>query len=86
MQHKEIKSILIGVDVDTGERDYSAIAITIKAIREDECKVQFDKFSSRLDSIVCKAACEKLTREQILQLLIGESEHFSNLAAELDHV
>ncbi|EFB71515.1 hypothetical protein PROVRUST_07255 [Providencia rustigianii DSM 4541] len=86
MRNKEIKPILIGVDIATRERDYSAIAISIKAIREDERKVQLDKFSTRLDSIVCKATREKLTREQILELLAGESVHLSNLAAELDHV
>lgn len=43
-------------------------------------------FSSRLDAIACKAIKEKMAYDQIHQLLIGESEHFSNLAAELDHV
>ncbi|HGN0867760.1 TPA: DUF2732 family protein [Providencia alcalifaciens] len=86
MRNKEIKPILIGVDIATEERDYSAITISIKAIREDERKVQLDKFSSRLDYIVCKATREKLAREQILELLAGESVHLSNLAAELDHV
>ncbi|WP_230085118.1 DUF2732 family protein [Providencia sp. wls1922] len=86
MRNKEIKPILIGVDIATEERDYSAITISIKAIREDERKVQLDKFSSRLDYIVCKATREKLAREQILELLACESVHLSNLAAELDHV
>lgn len=86
MRNIEQKKILIGVDQATGERDYSAIAISIKAIREDERKVMYDKFSSRLDAIACKFINEKLNDEQIHQLLVGESEHYSNLAAELDHV
>lgn len=86
MKNKEIKPILIGVDTATSEPDYSAVAISIKAIREDERKVMFDKFSSRLEAIACKLINEKLNDEQIHQLLVGESEHYSNLAAELDHV
>ena len=70
----------------TEERDYSSIVISIKAIREDERKVMYDKFSSHLDAIACKLINEKLNDEQIHQLLVGESEHYSNLAAELDHV
>ncbi|EMM9642029.1 DUF2732 family protein [Providencia rettgeri] len=86
MKNVERKKILIGVDLATGECDYSAIAISIKAIREDERKAVYDKFSSRLDAIACKLINEKLNDEQIHQLLVGESEHYSNLAAELDHV
>lgn len=86
MKNIEVKPILIGVDLATGERDYSAVAISIKAIREDERKTLFDKFSSRLDLLACKILKEKMTDEQIHQLLVGESEHFSNLASELDHV
>lgn len=86
MKNIEVKPILIGVDLTTGECDYSAVAISIKAIREDERKTLFDKFSSRLDLLACKILKEKMTDEQIHQLLVGESEHFSNLAAELNHV
>lgn len=86
MKNKEIKPILIGADPATGEHDYSVVAISIKAIREDERKVMFDKFSSHLEAIACKLINEKLNDEQIHQLLVGESEHYSNLAAELDHV
>lgn len=86
MKNIERKNILIGVDLATGECDYSAIVISIKAIREDERKAIYDKFSSRLDAIACKLINEKLNDEQIHQLLVGESEHYSNLAAELDHV
>lgn len=86
MRNIEQKKIKIGLDPATSERDYSVITIKIKAIREDERKIQLDKFSSRLDSIVCKAIREILTREQILELLGSESEHYSNLAAELNHV
>lgn len=86
MKNKEIKPILIGVDTATGKRDYSAAAISITAIREDERKTMYDKFSSRLDALACKLINEKLNDEQIHQLLVGESEHYSNLAAELDHV
>ncbi|QXB06033.1 DUF2732 domain-containing protein [Providencia rettgeri] len=77
---------LIGFDPATKERDYSAVVISIKAIREDERKIMYDKFSSRIDAIACKIINEKLNDEQIHQLLVGESEHYSNLAAELDHV
>lgn len=77
---------LVGFDPATKECDYSAVVISIKAIREDERKVMYDKFSSRLDAIACKLINEKLNDEQIHQLLIGESEHYSNLSAELDHV
>ncbi|WP_238706814.1 DUF2732 family protein [Providencia huaxiensis] len=77
---------LIGFDPATKERDYSAVVISIKAIREDERKIMYDKFSSRFDAIACKIINEKLNDEQIHQLLVGESEHYSNLAAELDHV
>lgn len=86
MKNKEIKPILIGTDPATGEHDYSVVAISIKAIREDERKTMLDKFSSRLDAIACKFINEKLNDEQIHQLLVSESIHFSNLAAELDHV
>nr|ELR5218330.1 DUF2732 family protein [Providencia rettgeri] len=86
MKNKEIKPILIGVDTATGKRDYSTVAISITAIREDERKTMYDKFSSRLDAIACKLINEKLNDEQIHQLLVGESEHYSNMAAELDHV
>ncbi|MEX9946421.1 Protein of uncharacterised function (DUF2732) [Providencia rettgeri] len=86
MKNKEIKPMLIGADPATGEYDYSVVAISIKAIREDERKAMFDKFSSRLEAIACKLINEKLNDEQIHQLLVGESEHYSNLAAELDHV
>lgn len=86
MRNKEIKPILIGADPATGEPDYSAVAISITAIREDERKTMYDKFSSRLDALACKLINEKLNDEQIHQLLVGESEHYSNLAAELDHV
>ncbi|MEQ4653057.1 DUF2732 family protein [Providencia rettgeri] len=86
MKNKEIKPILIGVDTATGKRDYSAVAISIRAIREDERKTMYDKFSSRLDALACKLINEKLNDEQIHQLLVSESEHYSNLAAELDHV
>ncbi|WP_272665093.1 DUF2732 family protein [Providencia sp. PROV174] len=86
MKNKEIKPILIGVDAATGEPDYSAVAISIKAIREDERKTMLDKFSSSLGAIACKIINEKLNDEQIHQLLVGESEHYSNMAAELDHV
>ncbi|MBQ0342292.1 DUF2732 family protein [Providencia rettgeri] len=86
MRNKGIKPILIGVGTATAEPDYSAVVISIKAIREDERKTMLDKFSSRLGSIACKIINEKLNDEQIHQLLVGESEHYSNLAAELDHV
>lgn len=86
MKNKEIKPILIGVDTAISEHDYSAVTISIKAIREDERKTMLDKFSSRLDALACKLINEKLNDEQIHQLLVGESEHYSNLAAELDHV
>ncbi|HHQ2321327.1 TPA: DUF2732 family protein [Providencia rettgeri] len=86
MKNKEIKPILIGVDTAISEHDYSAVAISITAIREDERKTMYDKFSSRLDALACKLINEKLNDEQIHQLLVGESEHYSNLAAELDHV
>lgn len=86
MKNIERKKILIGTDLATGECDYSSIAISIKAIREDERKAMYDKFSSHLDAIACKLINEKLNDEQIHQLLVGESEHYSNLAAELDHV
>lgn len=86
MKNKEIKPILIGVDTASGERDYSAIAISIAAIRADERKTLLDKFSSRLDALACKALKEKMSYEQIHQLLVDESVHLSNMAAELDHV
>lgn len=77
---------LISFDPAAKERNDFAIAISINAIREDERKVMYDKFSSRLNAIACKLINEKLNDEQIHQLLVGESEHYSNLAAELDHV
>ncbi|WP_272673783.1 DUF2732 family protein [Providencia sp. PROV169] len=86
MKNKEIKPIFICADPATGEPDYSAVTISITAIREDERKTMLDKFSSRLEAIACKLINEKLNDEQIHQLLVGESEHYSNLAAELDHV
>ncbi|ATG14912.1 hypothetical protein NVI2019_PEGOAJLN_00848 [Providencia alcalifaciens] len=84
MKNKETKNISIGFGIATNERDFAAM--TISAIRNDERKSLFDMFSSRLDAIACKAIKEKMAYDQIHQLLIGESEHFSNLAAELDHV
>ncbi|MGM0936289.1 MAG: DUF2732 family protein [Pseudomonadota bacterium] len=77
---------LIAFGNPTKERNDFTIAISINAIREDERKTLFDKFSSRLDLLACKILKEKMTDEQIHQLLVGESERFSNLAAELDHV
>lgn len=86
MKNIEKKRMLIGVDAATGDRADFSIAISINAIRADERKVMFDKFSSRLNALACKLINEKLNDEQIHQLLVGESEHYSNLAAELDHV
>ncbi|MGO2307132.1 MAG: DUF2732 family protein [Providencia sp.] len=86
MRNKKIKPILIGVDSASGERDYAAIVISIAAIRADERKILLDKFSSRLDALACKALKEKMSYEQIHQLLVDESVHLSNQAAELDHV
>ncbi|MBQ0269558.1 DUF2732 family protein [Providencia huaxiensis] len=77
---------LIAFGNPTKERNDFTIAISINAIREDERKTMYDKFSSRLDAIACKIINEKLNDEQIHQLLVGESEHYSNLAAELNHV
>lgn len=77
---------LIAFGNPTKERNDLAIAISINAIREDERKTMYDKFSSRLNAIACKIINEKLNDEQIHQLLVGESEHYSNLAADLDYV
>lgn len=84
MKNVEVKQILIG-----GRRvgrTQAQLAIFINSIREDERKTMYDKFSSRLDAIAYKLINEKLNDEQIHQLLVGESEHYSNLAAELNHV
>ena len=86
MKNTEIKPILIGVDIATGERDYSVVVISIKAIREDERKTLLDKFSSRLDSLACKVLKGKISYDEVYQLLTGEAEQISNQAAELNHV
>ncbi|EOG5604244.1 MULTISPECIES: DUF2732 family protein [Providencia] len=86
MKNIEIKPILVGVDLATGERDYSAVAVSIHAIREDERKTLLDKFSSRIDSLACKAVQEKMSYSEVYQLLAGEAERLSNEAAELNHV
>ncbi|MEX9912177.1 DUF2732 family protein [Providencia huaxiensis] len=65
---------------------FTPVAENIKANREDERKSIFDKFSHHLDSIAHKARKEQMTSDEIIQLIHDESEHYSNLAAELDHV
>lgn len=86
MRNIEQKKIMVGVDPASIESpDHSAILI-INRSREDERKVLFSRFSDRLASITNKATREKMTADEIIQLLSGESEHFSNLAAELNHV
>ncbi|MEY1236092.1 DUF2732 family protein [Providencia manganoxydans] len=86
MKNIEVKPILVGVDLATGQRDYSAVTVSIQAIREDERKTLLDKFSSRLDSLACKAVQEKMSYSEVYQLLAGEAERLSNEAAELNHV
>lgn len=65
---------------------FTPVAENIKANREDERKSLFDKMSHRLDSLAHKARKEQMTSDEIIQLIHGESERYSNLAAELDHV
>ncbi|WP_353242280.1 DUF2732 family protein [Providencia sp.] len=86
MRNIEKKKIMIGIDLaDAYTVDQTAI-ININRSREDERKVLYSRFSDRLATISNKALREKMTADEIIQLLSGESEHFSNLAAELNHV
>lgn len=86
MRNIKQKKIMIGFDpAGSASPDHTTILI-INRSREDERKVLYSRFSDRLASITNKATREKMTADEIIHLLSGESEHFSNLAAELNHV
>ena len=89
MKNIEKKQILIGgVDQSRG-LDYIAVTVeskAIEAIREDERKSLFNRFSDRLEILADTAALKRMSAEEIINLIRGESERFSNTAAELNHV
>lgn len=85
MRNIEKRQIMINEPRRPGKAT-TKVALFIAAIREDERKALFNRFSDRLATIKCKSLSEKMTADEIIQLLSGESEHFSNLAAELNHV
>lgn len=86
MKNIEKKKIMIGADLAGNPSANQTAILIINRSREDERKVLFSRFSDRLASISNKALRDKMTADEIIQLLSGESEHFSNLAAELNHV
>lgn len=77
---------LIAFGNPTKERNDFSIAISINAIREDERKSLFNRFSDRLETLADTAALKRMNTEEIINLIRGESERFSNAAAELNHV
>ncbi|MCW2257118.1 hypothetical protein M2263_003209 [Providencia alcalifaciens] len=85
MKNIEKKQIKIG-DTRKTSITITDMTLIIKKVREDERKSIFNRISDRWAILAIKTILEEMSAEEITNLINGESEHFSNLAAELNHV
>ncbi|MEX9781122.1 MULTISPECIES: DUF2732 family protein [Providencia] len=85
MKNIEKKQIKIGTNSRSAGKTTVA-NLFISRVREDERKSLFNRFSDRLETLADTAALKRMSAEEIINLIRGESECFSNAAAELNHV
>lgn len=85
MKNIEKKQIKIG-DTRKTSITITDMTLIIKKVREDERKSIFNRISDRWAILAIKTIVEEMSAEEITNLINGESEYFSNLAAELNHV